>query len=92
MQDQPNSWHLGPLECSLQASRLPHEPGDMIRSRWQSRVVGNGQVNPLRFASVPASNEGVSRSGVGKVSGETMTSLHTHTQVGMKAEVNYLIS
>ena len=20
MQDQPNSWHLGPLECGLQAS------------------------------------------------------------------------
>ena len=33
----------------------------------------------------------VSRSGVGKVSGETMISLHTHTQVVMTTEVEYLI-
>ena len=33
----------------------------------------------------------VSRSGVGKVSGETMTSLHTHNQVVTTTEVEYLI-
>ena len=50
-----------------------------------------GQVKRHRFASVPASNKDVSRSGVGKVSGETMTSLQTHTQMGTMTDVGYLI-
>eukprot|EP00731_Ephydatia_muelleri_P001930 Em0001g1930a len=62
--DQPNSWHLGPLECSLQASAAR-----AATPAWS-----------LKMAEQSASNESVSRSGVGKVSGETMTSLHTNTQ------------
>ena len=46
-----------------------------------------GQVSTTGLPLFQASNENVSRSGVGKVSGETMTSLHTHAQVGTMMEV-----
>ena len=77
--------------CRSLLQGLLHQPKDTTHSMWQSRVVSDGQIKRRRFAYVPASNKDVSRSGVGKVSGETMTSLHTHTQVGTMTDVEYLI-
>ncbi|KAL5516753.1 hypothetical protein EMCRGX_G002161 [Ephydatia muelleri] len=72
MQDQPNSWHLGPLECSLQASAArAATPAWSLKMAEQSGEV-MVRSSARRFASVPASNESVSRSGVGKVSGHSM--------------------
>ena len=51
----------------------------------------NGEVMVTGQAlHVPLSQPAIRMSaGVGKVSGETMTSLHTHTQVGTTTEVEF---
>ena len=87
MQDQPNSWHLDPLECSVvqaSAARVAtpawwHDSPKMAGQR--------GDVQCNRFASVPSSNKNVSWSGMIKVSSEAMASLYTNAQGGTTTEV-----